>query len=63
MTSTNEEGQICSLLLKQLARGTEIIVVDPKTALAEKRNSGSIETGSDHALALAFLNVIITKDL
>jgi anaerobic selenocysteine-containing dehydrogenase len=65
VTSTNEEGQICSLLLKQLAQGTEIIVVDPrKTALAEKAKLWiQLRPGSDHALALAFLNVIITEGI
>ena len=29
-TSTNEEGQICSLLLDQIKQGTELIVVDPR---------------------------------
>jgi anaerobic selenocysteine-containing dehydrogenase len=65
VTSTNEEGQICSLLLRQLDRGTELIVVDPrKTELAEKARLWiQLRPGSDHALALAFLNVIITEGI
>ena len=30
ITATNEEGEICSLLLEQMKRGTELIVVDPQ---------------------------------
>lgn len=64
-TSTNEEGQICSLLLEQLKSGTELIVVDPRrTELAEKAKYWlQIRPGSDCALALAFLNVIINEKL
>ena len=37
ITSTNEEGAICSLLLKQLKNGAELIVIDPRrTELAQK---------------------------
>jgi anaerobic selenocysteine-containing dehydrogenase len=64
-TSTNEEGQICSLLLKQLNQGTDLIVVDPRqTKLAAKAKHWlQIRPGTDHALALAFLNVIVTEKL
>ncbi|HPX11331.1 MAG TPA: molybdopterin-dependent oxidoreductase [Syntrophales bacterium] len=64
MTSTNEEGEICSLLLKQLREGTELIVVDPrKTELAAKAKLWlPLRPGTDHALALAFLNVIIGEE-
>ena len=64
-TSTNEEGQICSLMLDQIKGGTDIIVVDPrKTELAAKAKYWlQIRPGTDHALALAFLNVIITENL
>jgi anaerobic selenocysteine-containing dehydrogenase len=64
-TSTNEEGQICSLLLEQIKQGAELIVVDPKrTELASKaRYWLQIRPGTDSALALAFLNVIITEKL
>jgi anaerobic selenocysteine-containing dehydrogenase len=64
-TSTNEEGQICSLLLDQIKQGTELIVVDPRrTDLAAKAKYWlQIRPGTDSALALAFLNVIITERL
>ena len=64
-TSTNEEGQICSLLLNQIKQGTELIVVDPKrTELAAKAKYWlQLRPGTDSALALAFLNVIITERL
>jgi anaerobic selenocysteine-containing dehydrogenase len=63
--STNEEGQICSLLLKRIKDGTEIIVIDPrKTELAERAKFWlQLRPGTDHALALAFLNVIIEEGL
>ncbi len=62
-TSTNEEGQICSLLLEQVKQGAELIVVDPRrTDLAQKAKHWlQIRPGTDSALALAFLNVIITE--
>jgi anaerobic selenocysteine-containing dehydrogenase len=65
ITSTNEEGAICSLLLQQLKNGAELIVVDPrKTIAAQKaRHWLQIRPGTDAALALAFLNVIITDKL
>jgi anaerobic selenocysteine-containing dehydrogenase len=65
ITSTNEEGAICSLLLKQLKKGTELIVIDPrKTVLAQKAKYWlQIRPGSDNALALAFLHVIITEKI
>ncbi len=64
-TSTNEEGQICSLLLDQIKQGTELIVVDPRrTELAAQAKYWlQIRPGTDSALALAFLNVIITERL
>ena len=65
ITSTNEEGQICSLLLRQVSQGADLLVLDPrKTALAEKAKLWiQLRPGSDHALALAFLNVIITEGI
>ena len=65
ITSTNEEGAICSLLLKQLKKGTELIVVDPrKTELAQRAKYWlQIRPGTDNALALAFLNVIINEKI
>ncbi|MEE4601835.1 MAG: molybdopterin-dependent oxidoreductase [Desulfobacteraceae bacterium] len=64
-TSTNEEGQICSLLLEQIKQGAQLIVVDPRrTELAQKAKYWlQIRPGTDGALALAFLNVIITEEL
>jgi len=63
-TSTNEEGQICNLLLEQVKQGAELIVVDPRrTELAQKAKHWlQIRPGTDTALALAFLNVIIAEN-
>jgi anaerobic selenocysteine-containing dehydrogenase len=63
LTSTNEEGEICNLLLEQIKGGTELIVVDPRRIdLVRKAKKWlQIRPGTDHALALAFLNVI-TQD-
>ena len=65
ITSTNEEGEICSLLLEQLKQGTELVVVDPrKIDLVDKSKKWlQIRPGTDHALALALLNVIIEESL
>ena len=65
VTSTNEEGEICSLLLDQLRSGTRMIVVDPRrTELAKKADLWlQLRPGTDAALALGFLNVIIEEGL
>ena len=65
ITDTNEEGEICSLLLKQVRNGARLIVVDPRrTPLAEKADLWlQLRPGTDHGLALAILNVIINEDL
>ncbi|RLB42868.1 MAG: hypothetical protein DRH12_04500 [Deltaproteobacteria bacterium] len=65
ITATNEEGEICSLLLKQLGTGTKLIVVDPrKTSLTKKADLWlQLRPGTDHGLALAILNVIIKEEL
>ena len=65
VTSTNEEGQICSILLEQVKKGTPLIVVDPRrTELADKARIWlQLRPGTDNALALAFLNVIIDEGL
>jgi anaerobic selenocysteine-containing dehydrogenase len=65
VTSTNEEGEISSLLWDQIKNGTELVVVDPrKTELAKKAKFFlQIRPGTDSALALAFLNVIIEERL
>ncbi len=63
--STNEEGQIGSLLLNQIKRGTKLMVIDPRhTELARKADLWLRPTpGTDHALALGFINVIIEEEL
>jgi len=65
ITSTNEEGEICKLLLDQVKDGTELIVIDPRRIdLAKKAKFWlPIRPGTDPALALAFLNVIIGEGL
>ncbi len=65
ITSTNEEGQICSLLINQIKTGTELIIVDPrKTDLVKKAKYWlQIRPGTDNALALSFLNIIIEEGL
>lgn len=64
-TSTNEEGLICSLLLNQLDQGTRLVIVDPKRIplAAKSRHWLQIRPGTDNALALAFLNVVISENL
>jgi anaerobic selenocysteine-containing dehydrogenase len=65
ITSTNEEGEICSLLLAQMRKGTELIVVDPRrTEMAERARFWlQPRPGTDGALALSFLHVIIGEGL
>jgi anaerobic selenocysteine-containing dehydrogenase len=65
ITSTNEEGEICSLLLNQMKTGTEIMVVDPRRTVLVPRAKLwlQLRPGTDDALALAFLNVIIEEGL
>jgi anaerobic selenocysteine-containing dehydrogenase len=65
ITSTNEEGAICSMLLEQIKKGAKLAVVDPrKIELAHKAEKWlQLRPGTDHALALGFLNVIIEEDL
>ena len=65
ITSTNEEGEICSLLLEQVKNGTQVMVVDPrKTDLARKARCWlQLRPGTDNALVLAFLSVIIGEGL
>ena len=64
-TSTNEEGQICTLLLNRIKEGTELVVIDPrKTELAERAKFWlQPRPGTDHILALAFLNVVLEEGL
>ena len=65
ITSTNEEGEICRLLLDQIKDGTELVIIDPRqtdlTAQASKWLQ--IRPGTDSALALGFLHVIIEESL
>ncbi|MFC1884551.1 molybdopterin-dependent oxidoreductase [Thermodesulfobacteriota bacterium] len=65
ITSTNEEGEICSLLFNQLKKGAKLMVVDPrKIKLAERAQKWlQLRPGTDNALALGFLNVIIEENL
>ena len=64
-THTNEEGEICSLLLDQLKQGTRLIVIDPRKTDLAKRAQIWLQPrpATDHFLALAFLNVIIEENL
>ena len=65
ITSTNEEGEICSMLLEQVRKGTDLIVIDPrKIDLVKKaKNWLQLRPGTDHALALGLLHVIIEETL
>lgn len=65
ITSTNEEGEICSILVEQMKQGTDVIVIDPrKIDMVDKSKKWlQIRPGTDNALALAFLNVIIEESL
>ena len=64
-TDTNEEGLICSRLLKRLRKGSELVVVDPRrTELARRAKYWlPIRPGTDAALAMAFLQVVIAEHL
>jgi anaerobic selenocysteine-containing dehydrogenase len=65
LPSTNEEGEIHTLLLDQIKQDTELIVIDPrKIDLAKKaRYCLQLRPGTDNVLALSFLNVIIEEGL
>ncbi len=65
VTSTNEEGSICRLPLQQIRQGAELIVVDPfRTPLADRADLWlQIRPGTDLALALAMLQVILSEQL
>ncbi|MFC1853839.1 molybdopterin-dependent oxidoreductase [candidate division CSSED10-310 bacterium] len=65
LTATNEEGVICSTLLRVLKSGTPLIVVDPrKTDLARKAALWlQLTPGSDTYLALSLLYVIVQEHL
>jgi anaerobic selenocysteine-containing dehydrogenase len=65
ITSTNEEGEICSMLLEQVQKGTDLIVIDPKKIDLVKKAKHwlQLRPGTDHALALGMLNVIINESI
>ncbi|MFB3925983.1 MAG: molybdopterin-dependent oxidoreductase [Syntrophales bacterium] len=65
ITSTNEEGEICSMLTRQIKDGTELLVIDPRRIdLAGKARLWlQLRPGTDNALALGLLNVIIGESL
>jgi anaerobic selenocysteine-containing dehydrogenase len=62
---TNEEGILGSQLKRALDQGAKLIVIDPrKTAIASRANLWlQPRPGTDLALALGILRVIIEKDL
>ena len=63
--SNNEEGQIASNVWQQLKNGARMIVVDPRrTELADKAELWlQLRPGTDNALALGFIHVIIEESL
>jgi len=65
ITSTNEEGEINSMLLRQLKNRAELIVIDPRKIDLVTRSKKwlQVRPGTDHALALGLLNVIIEESL
>lgn len=65
ITSTNEEGEICRLLQDQIKDGTELVIIDPRKIDLTSQASKwlQIRPGTDCALALGFLNVIIEESL
>jgi anaerobic selenocysteine-containing dehydrogenase len=65
VTSTNEEGQIVSLLHERLKAGTKLIVADTRRIeLAEKADLWlQFRPGTSQALALGLMHVIIEEAL
>ena len=66
LTATNEEGVICTRLLRRVSEsGSRLIVVDPRqTELAQRADIWlPVRPGTDLALALGFLNIIISEGL
>ncbi|MDH7478940.1 MAG: molybdopterin-dependent oxidoreductase [Syntrophomonadaceae bacterium] len=63
--STNEEGELGVLVLEQIKKGAQLIVVDPRrTELAARADLWlQLLPGTGPALALSFLNVIIEESL
>lgn len=60
---TNEEGQISTLTLRQQKNGAKLMVVDPRrTSLADRADLHlQLKPGTDAALALGLIHVIITE--
>jgi anaerobic selenocysteine-containing dehydrogenase len=66
LTATNEEGVICTRLLRRITEsGSGLIVVDPRrTELARRADIWlPVRPGTDLALGLGFLNIIISEGL
>ena len=65
LLNSNEEGIICLRLIESIKRGADLIVVDPrKTHLATiAQNHLQIKPGSDIALALGLIHIIIREGL
>ncbi len=65
LLKTNEEGVISLNLLKSIKRGADLIVVDPRrTHLASiAQTHHQIKPGSDLALALGLMHIIIQEGL
>ncbi|MBW1974648.1 MAG: molybdopterin-dependent oxidoreductase [Deltaproteobacteria bacterium] len=63
--ATNEEGQICRLLLDRLREGAQLVVIDPfHTELASRANLHlQVKPGADLELAAAFIHIIISEKL
>jgi anaerobic selenocysteine-containing dehydrogenase len=64
-TVSGPDGQIQFLVKECLRRGTKLIVIDPrKTEIAEKADLWlQVRPGTDDALALSMINVIISETL
>ncbi|NPV92475.1 MAG: molybdopterin-dependent oxidoreductase [Firmicutes bacterium] len=65
LLSSNEEGQIGSMVLEQIKKKVPLIVVDPRrTELAERAEVWlQVKPGAETALALGLLNVVIEEAL
>ncbi len=65
ITSTNEEGVNSKLLLDQMRDGTKVVVIDPVRRDIVKRGAKhlQIKPGTDLALALGLIHVVIKKRL
>ena len=65
LTSTNEEGEICSMILGQIKKGLDYVVVDPRRIDLVKKSKLwlQVRPGTDAALALGMLNVVIGEEL